>query len=140
MTDVAETTRAAIRGRSDAEILDWIETVGGTHAFLELAFEGMQEAFDAERAAGKKAVVEWDIGTPDEGVISYHVMIGDGACRAELGRSESPAVTLAIGIPDFLRLLVGTLDARLLVAAGKLAVSGDVALAGALREWFPQHG
>jgi len=136
MADLVE-TRAAIRGRSDAEILTWIERVGGTQAFLELAFAGMQEAFVAERAGEQSAVVEWDIATPDMGVQSFHVLIEDGACRVEPGAFASPGVTLAMEIADFLRILVGTLDARLAVAQGKLAVSGDVVLAGALREWFP---
>lgn len=136
MADLVE-TRAAIRGRSDAEILAWIERVGGTQAFLELAFAGMQEAFVAERAGEKSAVVEWDITTPDMGVQSYHVRIEDGVCRVAPGRFESPGVTLSMQIADFLRILVGTLDARLAVAQGKLTVSGDVVLAGALREWFP---
>ena len=136
MADLVE-TRAAIRGRSDAEILAWIERVGGTQAFLELAFAGMQEAFVAERAGEKSAVVEWDIATPDMGVQSYQVLIEDGACRVESGQLVKPEVTLAMQIADFLRILVGTLDARLAVAQGKLTVTGDVVLAGALREWFP---
>jgi putative sterol carrier protein len=136
MADLVE-TRAAIRGRSDAEILTWIERVGGTQAFLELAFAGMQEAFVAERAGEKSAVVEWDIVTPDMGVQSYQVLIGEGECRVEPGRFEQPGVTLSMQIADFLRIVVGTLDARLAVAQGKLTVSGDVVLAGALREWFP---
>jgi putative sterol carrier protein len=136
MADLIE-TRAAIRGRSDAEILAWIESVGGTQAFLELAFAGIQEAFVAERAGDQSALVEWDIATPDMGVQSYHVLIEDGACRVEKGRSLDAGVTLSMQIPDFLRIIIGTLDARLAVAQGKLAVSGDVVLAGALREWFP---
>jgi putative sterol carrier protein len=136
MADLVE-TRAAIRGRSDAEILTWIERVGGTQAFLELAFAGMQEAFVAERAGEKSAVVEWEIVTPDMGVQSYQVLIGEGECRVEPGRFEQPGVTLSMQIADFLRIVVGTLDARLAVAQGKLTVSGDVVLAGALREWFP---
>jgi putative sterol carrier protein len=136
MADLVE-TRAAIRGRSDAEILAWIERVGGTRAFLELAFAGMQEAFDAERAGEQSAVVEWDITTPDMGVQSYHVLIEDGECRVEPGKFDKPGVTLAMEIADFLRILVGTLDARMAVAQGKLTVSGDVVLAGALRAWFP---
>lgn len=136
MADLVE-TRAAIRGRSDAEILTWIDRVGGTQAFLELAFAGMQEAFVAERAGEKSAVVEWDIATPDLGVQAYQVLIEDGACRVESGQFAKPEVTLSMQIADFLRILVGTLDARLAVAQGKLTVTGDVVLAGALREWFP---
>jgi putative sterol carrier protein len=71
------------------------------------------------------------------GVQSFHVRIEEGACRVEPGRFDNPGVTLSMQIADFLRILVGTLDARLAVAQGKLAVSGDVVLAGALREWFP---
>jgi putative sterol carrier protein len=136
MTGVYE-TRVAVRDRSDAEILAWIERVGGTSAFLEEVFSVMQDAFDAERAAGQKAVIDWEISTPDEGVVSYQVAIEDGVCRAERGRPKGPVVTLGIAMPDFLRLVVGVLDAREAAVTGRLEVSGDKILAGALRRWFP---
>jgi putative sterol carrier protein len=125
-----------MRGRSDNEILAWIDSVGGTEAFLEQAFSGMCDAFRAERAAGRGAIMEWDIRTPDRGVVSYQVVVQGGVCHAERGVLPEPEVVLAIDMVDFLRLLLGSLDSREAVETGKLGVSGDRMLARTIREWF----
>jgi putative sterol carrier protein len=125
-----------MQGRSDNEILAWIDSVGGTEAFLEQAFSGMCDAFRAERAAGQSAVIGWDIRTPDHGVVSYQVLVDDGACRAERKAVLEPRVVLAIGMADFLRLLLGSLDSQDAVESGKLGVSGDRVLATTIRDWF----
>jgi hypothetical protein len=129
-----------MRGRSDNEILAWIDSVGGTEAFLEQAFSGMCDAFLADRAEGRSAVIGWDIRTPDLGVVTYQVVVDEGACHAERGASAPSAVVLDIGVVDFLRLLVGALDGTDAVESGKLAVTGDRELASAIRDWFqPSH-
>lgn len=125
-----------MRGRSDNEILAWIERVGGTDAFLEQTFSGMCDAFRADRAAGKSAIIEWDIRTPDRGVVSYQVCVEQGACRADRGHPAQPSVVLDIDMPNFLRLIVGALDSQEAVDSGKLGVSGDLVLASAIRDWF----
>jgi putative sterol carrier protein len=125
-----------MQGRSDIEILAWINSVGGTEAFLEQAFSGMCDAFLADRAGGRAATIAWDIRTPDRGVVSYQVVVEDGACHAERGASSESEVVLDIDMVNFLRLLVGALDSREAVDSGKLAVSGDRVLAGAIRDWF----
>ena len=130
-------TRAAISGRSDAEILSWIERVGGVDVFLEQAFSGIQDAFVAERAGDKRAVIEWDIGTPDRGVLRFQVRIEGGQCEVEAGPSTTPTVVLGVNLADFVRLILGTLDGNAAVDAGRLAVSGDRVLAGELKDWFP---
>lgn len=135
MPDVVE-TRAAVAGRSDEEILSWIASIGGTRAFIEDAFVGMREAFLAERAAGQSAVIEWDIKTPDEGVLRYCFVVEDGSCRVEEGGSTDSSVTLELDMANFLRLLIGLLDTRRAVEKGTLGVSGDKVLAGTIREWF----
>jgi putative sterol carrier protein len=81
-------------------------------------------------------VIAWDIRTPDHGVVSYQVVVGQGACHAERGGASEPGVVLDIDMANFTRLLMGALDGRDAVASGKLAVSGDRVLAGHVREWF----
>jgi hypothetical protein len=125
-----------MRGRSDNEILAWINRVGGTDAFLEQTFSGMCDAFRADRAVGRSAVIEWDIRTPDRGVVSYQVMVEQGGCHAERGNAETPSVVLAIDMPDFLRLVIGALDGEEAFETGRLGVTGDRDLARAIRDWF----
>ncbi len=125
-----------MQGRSDNEILAWIDSVGGTEAFLEQAFAGMCDAFLAERAGDRSAVITWDIRTPDRGVVSYQVVVDRGSCRAQRGVLPGSGVVLDIAMPDFLRLLAGALDTTEAVERGKLGVSGDRVLARSVRDWF----
>jgi putative sterol carrier protein len=130
-------TRAAIAGRTDAEILSWIERVGGVDVFLEQAFSGMQDAFVAERAGDRNAVIEWDIATPDRAVRRFQVRIEAGHCEVDEAETSTPTVVLGVQLADFVRLILGTLDGQAAADAGRLAVSGDLELAGELKEWFP---
>jgi hypothetical protein len=138
MPDVVE-TRDAIRGRSDTEILSWIESIGGTRTFLDEAFSGFREAFLPEHAGERDAVIEWDIRTPDLGVVAVQLVVERGQCRVQDGATLPSTVRFAIDMPDFLRLIVGTIDGPEAVAAGRLDVAGDQRLANALPEWFGGH-
>lgn len=129
-------TGRGMRGRSDNEILDWIKRVGGTEAFLEQTFSGMCDAFRADRAAGQHAVIEWDIATPDRGVVQYQVLVDQGSCHAQRGGVATPSVVLAIDMANFLRLVTGALDGFEAVESGKLGVTGDRMLARAIGGWF----
>ena len=127
-----------LRGRSDDEILDWVHSVGGSDATLEQAFWGMKEAFQAERAAGQSAVIRWDITTPDEVVVSYELEVSDGECTLSRGAHGEARVVLALDLADFLRLVTGCMDGTEAYRAGKLNITGDMAVANVLAEWFQE--
>ena len=127
-----------LRGRSDDEILDWVHSVGGSDATLEQAFWGMKEAFQAERAAGQSAVIRWDITTPDGEVVSYELEVSDGECTLSRGAHGEARVVLALDLADFLRLVTGCLDGTEAYRAGKLNITGDMAVANVLAEWFQE--
>lgn len=126
----------ALKGRSDDEILAWIRSVGGSAVFLKQAFWGMREGFQADRAAGQSAVIRWDIATPERSVITYELEVTDGECMVSRGARSEPRVVLGMTLPDFLRLVTGSLDARDALSTGKIKIEGDMALAHELSEWF----
>lgn len=125
-----------MRGCSDTEILAWIASIGGTDAFLDQAFSCLSEAFRAQRAGGADAVIEWDIRTPDRGVVGYHLAVDRAGCRVERGGHFASGVVLAVDMANFVRLLIGALDSAEALSSGTLEVSGDVALANTIRGWF----
>jgi hypothetical protein len=125
-----------MRGCSDTEILAWIASVGGTDAFLDQAFCSLTEAWSAQRPDSDGAVIEWDIHTPDRGVVGYHIELERGAWRVERGGSFRPGVVFAVDMANFVRLLIGALDGDEAVNAGTVQVTGDVALAHMIRAWF----
>jgi hypothetical protein len=125
-----------MRGRTDNEILDWIDRVGGTDAFLDQTFSGMCDAFRAERAPRGSVVIEWDIRTRDRGVVRYDLTVESGACRVERNGKGEPSVVLSLDMPTFLRLVTGALDGEAAFEAGTLGVAGDRNLARSIRNWF----
>ena len=127
-----------LRGRTDDEILAWVLSVGGSDATLEEAFWGMKEAFQSERAAGSSAVIRWDVNTPNGIVVSYELEVADGECTLSRGADIEPSVVLALELADFLRLVTGCLNASDAYRSGKLHITGDMAVANVLTEWFQE--
>jgi putative sterol carrier protein len=125
-----------LSGRSDDEILAWVDSVGGSDATLEQAFWGMKEAFQAERAGGQAAVIRWQVTTPECALVTYELEVLDGECTLSRGAHLDPDVVLRLELADFLRLVTGCLDGVDAFRAGRLCIIGDMALARVLAEWF----
>jgi putative sterol carrier protein len=123
-----------IDGRSDEEINEGLEALGIDTA-LDKVFEGMVDAFDADKAEGQTATVQWDISTPD-GTKSYHVIVKDGKCETGRGTAESPRVTLSCTVPDFLRVVTGKVNGTQAFFTGKLKLTGDMMFAQVQQNWF----
>jgi putative sterol carrier protein len=125
-----------LRDRSDDEILAWVHSLGGSDATLEEAFWGMKEAFQAERAGGQSAVIRWQIVTPERRLVTYELEVIDGECTLGRGVHLDACVVLRLELADFLRLITGCLDGVDAYRSGKLIISGDMALATVLSDWF----
>ncbi|MET0386634.1 MAG: SCP2 sterol-binding domain-containing protein [Polyangiales bacterium] len=137
MTQASEIGQILL-GRSDDEIFAWVRAMGGADATLEQAFWGIKEAFQSERAAGQSALIRWDITTPRGDIVSYELEVADGECTLSRGALGEPLVVLSLDLADFLRLITGCLDATEAYRAGRLGITGDMAVAGVLPEWFKE--
>jgi putative sterol carrier protein len=128
----------AVQSLGDEELVQVLAAQpGGYQGALDQAFEGMAAAYNPEKA-NREAVIQWDVATP-EGVETYTVRCGD-TCTVEHAKSESPTVTLGLSLPDFLRLILGTLDGMHAFMSGKLKIGGDVMLAQVMQSWFDRPG
>src|SRR6266540_3377683 len=107
----------------------------GSAKFLDGVFEGMSTAFNASKAGGQQATVQYEITAPD-GTHPYTMRIADGRCEVERGAAESPRVTIRAALPDFLRLITGKANGVQLFMTGKLKVSGDLFFAQTFQGWF----
>ena len=123
-----------LEGRSDDEINEFVKAAG-VETVLNQVFDAMQERFLPEKAAGQAAVVQWDIAAPD-GALSYQFKVADGAASWSKGSEETPRVTLAFSLPDFLRFVAGQLDGMQAFMSGKLRLQGDMMFAQTLQAWF----
>ncbi len=130
----AQDLASMVEGRSDQEITSAIEKEG-TDKVLGDIFNGMAAAFVPEAAAGQSATVQYDVGAPG-GTRSYQLKVAGGKCVVVKGAGEPARVTLALALPDFLRLIAGKLDGMQAFMTGKLRLSGDMMFAQTMQSWF----
>ncbi len=128
-----EMFRAMVQDRSDAEILTAVK--GNEEALLDGIFDAMAKAFDPSKAAGQSAIIQYDLDTP-QGLVSYQMKVDNGTCTVEKGASGEARVTMAMSMPNFVRLMAGLLDAMQAFMSGQLKVSGDVMYSQNVGNWF----
>jgi len=101
---------------------------------IKEVFDNMAANFNADKAAGMKAVYQWDI-TGDGGG-KYNASIADGACTVSEGQHDSPNITITVSASDWLDIINGKLDGQMAFMSGKLKVKGDMSLAMKLKTLF----
>ncbi len=119
--------------KSDEEILAMAK--GNEEALLDGVFDGMKAAFDPNAAAGQSAVIQYAIDCP-AGEMNYQLNVEDGTCEVVKGAAENARVTLALSLPDFLRMMTGELNGMQAFTSGKLKISGDLMFSQVLSSWF----
>ena len=97
-------------------------------------FDAMPAAFNADKAAGMKAVYQWDI-TGDGGG-KWNAEIADGAISVNEGENASPNITITVSASDWLDITNGKLDGQMAFMSGKLKVKGDMSLAMKMKTLF----
>jgi putative sterol carrier protein len=128
----------AIKGMSDDELKESIKAMG-LDTTLDQIFQGMQDAFAPEKAAGVNSALQYDIET-DEGTKTYSVQIADGTCKTAQGPATDPRLTLKLALVDFVRLIFGQADGTQLFMTGKMKLSGDMMFAMQMQGMFKQPG
>jgi putative sterol carrier protein len=125
-----------VEGKSDEEITNFVKEQGAD-TVMQPIFTGMEQHFLPDKAAGKNAVIQYDITSPD-GTESWQVVIADGACKTSKGAEKEANVTLQLALPDFLRLISGKLNGVQAFMSGKLKIKGDMMMAQTMQTWFAQ--
>ena len=124
-----------VEGKSDDEINEAVNQMGGSDALLTQVFQGFKDRFQADKAAGQSAVIQWDITTPD-GVKTTQLHVKDGNLDVVPGGTEAARVTLQLAQPDFIRFIAGKLDGMQAFMTGKLKLQGDMMFAQTMQAWF----
>jgi acyl dehydratase/putative sterol carrier protein len=106
-------------------------------AGLEEIFQGMQESFQPDKAAGVDATIQWLITDGGEEK-PYAITIKDGAFSWEQGQVENPTVTLSTDSESFVALMTGKAQGPTLYMSGKLRIQGDLMLAQRMSQFFAQ--
>jgi len=106
-------------------------------AGLEEIFQGMQEGFQPDKAAGVDATIQWLITGGGEEK-PYAITIKDGGFSWEQGQVENPTVTLSTDSESFVALMTGKAQGPTLYMSGKLRIQGDLMLAQRMSQFFAQ--
>ena len=102
---------------------------------LDKIFQGMQERFQPDKAAGVDAKVQWLVSDGGEEK-PYTITIKDGTFAWEQGRAESTTVTLSADGESFRALMSGQAQGATLYMSGKLRIQGDLMLAQRMGQFF----
>jgi putative sterol carrier protein len=123
----------AVAGRSDNDINRSL--MGKSLDLVNRVAEGMRLAFVPAKASGRKAVIQYDIRSPD-GPLTFQVSVAQGRCDVAPGAPNRADVALAMSLPDFLRLVSGRLDGTFALLTRRLSIKGDLLLARQMQQWF----
>ena len=94
---------------------------------LEQIFNNMADNFDASKAGGVNATIQFDLSGDNGGL--YWLKLADGSAEAGSGQAESPNMTLKAAADDWLAVTKGELNPMQAFMSGKLKVQGDMSLA-----------
>lgn len=120
-------------GKTDEEILTL--TQGNEEALLDGVFEAMRSAFDPSKAVGQDAVIQYAIDG-SAAKLNYQLNVKDGVCDVSKGTADDPRVTMALSLPNFVRMSTGELNGMQAFMSGKLKISGDLMFSQSLASWF----
>jgi putative sterol carrier protein len=100
---------------------------------LKEIFDAMPGRFQADKAAGLKAVIQFDL--TGEGGAQYYVTL-DGTCAVAEGTTPSPNMTFSAAASDYISLINGELNAMQAFMQGKIKIKGDMSLAMKMQTLF----
>ena len=123
-----------VKGMTDEELQKQVSDLGEDEV-LKNIFEGMQDAFQPEKAQGVNSTLQYDVDT-SSGTKQWTVKIENGTCVTSEGPAPDPRLTLKVGLVDFIRLIFGQADGTQLFMSGKLKLQGDMMFAMQMQGFF----
>jgi putative sterol carrier protein len=122
------------RGKTDEEIYEVVNFLGRSATFLELIMAILPQELDPDKA--KDCVIGFEISA-DERIHTYRVEIKGGEVLSERRNPGKADATIAVSLPNFVRLITGELGGVKAFMQGKLWVRGDPTFAYSIPRMFP---
>jgi hypothetical protein len=113
-----------------------LERTVGSDPGLRVLFGGMAQRFRPDRALGWTGEILYELRTEDGTLKPWTVEIARDHARARPGRTPDPAVTLRVGLADFVRIAGRDLEPGRALVTGRMEIEGDVNVATRLGEMF----
>jgi len=98
--------------------------------------DGMPGAFQADKAAGVDATIQFNFTGDEPG--NYTVKVADGKCEVSEGTDDS--ATVAINSPSdvWLKITRRELDGATAFMSGQFTFTGDMGVLMQMQTWFAQ--
>jgi alkanesulfonate monooxygenase SsuD/methylene tetrahydromethanopterin reductase-like flavin-dependent oxidoreductase (luciferase family)/putative sterol carrier protein len=117
-----------------------LERTAGSGTGLKVLFGAMAQAYVPDKAAGFSGDLQYDLRRSNGELVSWTVTLGPERASVRPGTASAPALTLKLGVVDFVRLAGGDLDPGKALLTGRMDMEGDLAIAARLGEMFGQPG
>jgi putative sterol carrier protein len=105
---------------------------------LKVLFGAMAQAYEPDKAAGFSGDLQYDLRRANGELASWTVTLGPEGASVRPGTASAPALTLKLGVVDFVRIAGGDLDPGKALLTGRMDLEGDLAIAARLGEMFGQ--
>jgi hypothetical protein len=126
--------RAFVRRSSDERLTN----TAGSARGLRVVFGAMTRAYRPERAAGWAGDIRYELRRADGALRTWTVSCDATSAHVRKTARPDPALTVKVGLADFIRVAAGDLDPAKALLAGRMDLEGDFALATRLGEMFGQ--
>jgi alkanesulfonate monooxygenase SsuD/methylene tetrahydromethanopterin reductase-like flavin-dependent oxidoreductase (luciferase family) len=126
--------RAFVRRSDDRRL----ERTLGSGRGLKLLFGAMAQAYKPDKSGGFTGELLYELRRADGSIVPWTVAIAHDGASARPGGATTPALTMKLGVADFVRMAGRDLDPGKALLTGRLDLEGDFALAGRLGEMFGQ--
>jgi putative sterol carrier protein len=121
-------------GATDEEILELVGFLGKPAMFIELIMAILPEELDPDEA--KDCVIGFEISAEDR-IHTWRVEIKDGEVYAERRDPGKADATIAVSLPNFVRIVTEELGGVKAFMQGKLWVRGNPTFAYSIPRMFP---
>ena len=121
-------------GKSDAEILEVVDFLGKPATFLELIMAILPQELDPDEA--RDCVIGFEISASERTYLC-RVEIKGGELSAGRGSTTGADATIAVSLPNFVRLITEELGGVKAFMQGKLSVRGNPVFAYSIPRMFP---
>ena len=104
---------------------------------IKEVMDGMPQAFDAGKAGGANATIQFNFTGPEAG--NYTAKIADGTCDVTEGTADNPTVTINSPSDVWLKIIRGELDGATAFMSGQFTFTGDMGVLMQMQSWFPRQ-
>jgi putative sterol carrier protein len=126
--------RGFVRRSSDQRL----ERTVGSERGLRFVFGQMARAYRPDRADGWTGDVRYELTDGSGRTRTWTVSCAAGGARSHEGAAPDPALTVKLGVADFVRVAAGDLDPAKALLSGRMDLEGDFGVAMRLAAMFGQ--